>query len=71
MLILTAENDDRVPPFHSYKFAARLQNRKAQTNPILLFSRKKEGHNGAATYTTSLEEESEIYRFILNEVSKN
>jgi len=29
-LIITSKNDDRVPPFHSYKFAARLQNRQAQ-----------------------------------------
>ncbi len=39
ILIITSENDDRVPPFHSYKFVARLQSRAAQQNPIILKTR--------------------------------
>jgi len=46
-LIMTSDNDDRVMPFHSYKFAAKLQNREAQTNPVLLRVERKAGHYGA------------------------
>ncbi|MCE3278309.1 MAG: hypothetical protein K0S44_500 [Bacteroidetes bacterium] len=65
-LIMTSDNDDRVPPFHSYKFAARLQNRKAQTNPVLLRVEKNAGHYGAQSdFLGVLEEEAAMYDFIL------
>ena len=64
MLIMTSENDDRVPPFHSYKFAARLQNRKAQKNPILLRIEKDAGHHGASTLTSNIRESSDLFAFI-------
>jgi len=44
MLIMTGTGDDRVPPIHSYKFAAMLQNLTNQTNPILLWSQADKGH---------------------------
>jgi prolyl oligopeptidase len=47
MLIMTSDHDDRVPPFHSYKFAASLQSNSAQKNPILLRVEGKAGHGGA------------------------
>ena len=68
MLIITSENDDRVPPFHSYKFAASLQSRDAQKNPVLLKVEGKSGHYGASTLTTVIKERADIYGFILNEL---
>ena len=68
MLIVTAENDDRVPPFHSYKFAAALQNRKAQTNPILLKSARNSGHHGASTFYTQIRDDASIFGFIMNQL---
>ena len=62
---MTSENDDRVPPFHSYKFAARLQNRSAQINPILLRVEKNAGHNGAINYITRNKSRAAKYGFIL------
>ena len=70
MLVLTSENDDRVPPFHSYKFVARLQNRPAQKNLILLKTRKKSGHSPWSTWDLSLREEADVYGFILYELTK-
>lgn len=65
-LILTSENDDRVPPVHSYKFAAKLQNRTAQKNPVFIKTLKKSGHYGNnATYENRIEEKSELYAFLL------
>ncbi|MEI6434203.1 MAG: prolyl oligopeptidase family serine peptidase [Bacteroidota bacterium] len=70
MLIITSENDDRVPPFHSYKFVARLQNREAQKNPIILKIQKKSGHHGASTLVSVIKEDADIYGFIMNELLK-
>ncbi len=70
MLVVTSDNDDRVPPFHSFKFVARLQGRSAQKNPILLRIEKNSGHNGASTWTSSVREEADIYGFIMNELMK-
>ena len=65
-LIITSENDDRVPPLHSYKFAAKLQNRVAQKNPIYLKTIKKAGHYGdSSTYEKYLNDKSEFYSFLL------
>lgn len=43
-LIITSANDDRVLPFHSYKFAAALQNGQQGENPILIRIETKSGH---------------------------
>ncbi|KAA9345811.1 prolyl oligopeptidase family serine peptidase [Adhaeribacter soli] len=64
MLIMTSDNDDRVVPLHSYKFAARLQNRPAQKNPILLRTEKKAGHQGANTMYSGVNEKANMYAFI-------
>jgi prolyl oligopeptidase len=65
-LIITSENDDRVPPLHSYKFAARLQNRTAQKNPIYLITRGESGHYGKiSNYNSNTEEKAEFYDFLL------
>lgn len=64
-LIITSENDDRVPPLHSYKFAAKLQNRLAQKNPIYLQIQEKSGHYGKiSNYEKRVKQESEFYSFI-------
>jgi len=65
-LIITSENDDRVPPVHSYKFAAKLQNRTAQKNPIFLKTQKNAGHYGkVSVYNARMEEKADFYNFIL------
>jgi len=68
MLITTGTHDNRVPPFHSYKFAARLQNNPGQTNPVLLWTQEQTGHNGASNMTDHLKENSFIYGFLFSEL---
>lgn len=68
MLVVTSENDDRVPPFHSYKFVAKLQNRIEQQNPIFLKIEKKSGHYGASTLYSGIREMADIYGFIIYEL---
>jgi prolyl oligopeptidase len=70
-LIMTSENDDRVPPVHSYKFAARLQNRIAQKNPIYIKTAKKSGHYGnTSTYEKRLEEKATFYNFLIHHLNQ-
>lgn len=66
MLITTGMYDNRVPPLHSFKFAARLQNNPSQTNPILLWTQKKTGHFGATNRSDILEENTYVYGFLFN-----
>jgi len=70
MFVVTSDHDDRVPPFHSFKFAARLQNRNAQKNPVILKVEKNSGHSGASTIITSVKEKADIYGFIMYELMK-
>lgn len=65
MLVITSENDDRVPPFHSYKFVAELQNRDAQINPILLRVERDAGHSGGNNFSSYLDRKSDMYGFIM------
>ncbi len=70
-LIITSENDDRAVPMHSYKFAARLQNRDAQKNPIYLKTLDNSGHNGKiSNYNDYFEEKANFYDFILYHLNK-
>lgn len=64
-LIITGENDDRVVPSHSYKFAAKLQNNEGQTNPVYLRTSSGSGHFGKANYKEAVEEEALFYSFLL------
>lgn len=70
-LIVTGENDDRVPPLHSFKFAARMQANPSQKNPVLLWTQKNAGHEGAIGYNGVLEEKSFIYGFLFSELTKS
>jgi prolyl oligopeptidase len=70
-LIITSENDDRAVPMHSYKFAARLQNRTAQKNPIYLKTLDNSGHNGkVSSFNNYFEERANFYDFILYHLNK-
>lgn len=71
MFIRTGDNDDRVPPFHSYKFTAAMQARDAQQNPIILQVNEDEGHSGSNNYNDLLERDADIYSFIMNELDAN
>jgi len=68
MLIMTSDNDDRVPPFQSYKFAAALQSRAAQTHPILLRVEENAGHYGSSTRLDDIDATTDKYSFILSEL---
>ena len=51
VLLTTGENDPRVAPWQSRKFAAALQNASASTRPILLLTRMNAGHGVGAPFS--------------------
>ncbi|MGL5980300.1 MAG: prolyl oligopeptidase family serine peptidase [Phocaeicola sp.] len=64
-LITTADHDDRVVPAHSFKFAATLQECNDGTNPTLIRIESKAGHGAGKPMSKVLEEQADIYSFIL------
>jgi prolyl oligopeptidase len=46
-LITTADHDDRVVPWHSFKFAATLQKAQGCANPVLIRVETRAGHSGS------------------------
>jgi prolyl oligopeptidase len=55
-LVTTADHDDRVVPWHSFKFAAALQHAQACANPVLIRIETRAGH-GAGKPTWMLVED--------------
>lgn len=49
LLLITGDKDDRVPPFHSYKFLARLQEKANPQSLYQLYTVPGSGHGGALT----------------------
>ena len=64
-LVTTADHDDRVVPAHSFKFAATLQECHQGANPVLIRIDTKAGHGGGKPLAKVLEEQADIYSFIL------
>ncbi len=65
-LVTTADHDDRVVPAHSFKFAATLQACQAGDAPVLIRIDSKAGHGGGKPMTKVLEEQADIYGFIMH-----
>ncbi len=64
-LVTTADHDDRVVPAHSFKFAATLQKCQAGSAPALIRIDTKAGHGGGKPLAKVLEEQADIYSFIM------
>ena len=65
-LVTTADHDDRVVPAHSFKFAAALQECNDGTNPTLIRIDSKAGHGAGKPMKKVLEEQADIYGFIMH-----
>ena len=64
-LVTTADHDDRVVPAHSFKFAATLQECNSGDKPQLIRIDTKAGHGGGKPLAKVLEEQADIYSFIM------
>lgn len=63
-MVTTADHDDRVVPAHSFKFAARLQECQAGTNPVLIRIDTKAGHGAGKSLAMVMAEHSDKWAFM-------
>jgi prolyl oligopeptidase len=63
-LVTTAERDDRVVPWNSFKFAAALQNGQACENPILMRVETRAGHGAGKPTWMRIEEIADAWAFL-------
>jgi prolyl oligopeptidase len=64
MLISTGDHDDRVVPWHSYKFAAALQVAQGGAGPILLRVETRAGHGAGTPTGTRMEAAADRLAFL-------
>ncbi len=64
-LITTADRDDRVVPWHSYKFAAALQHAQDCANPILLRVETRAGHGAGKPVWMQIEDFADQWAFLV------
>ena len=64
-LITTADHDDRVVPAHSFKFAARLQEFNAGSNPVLIRIETNAGHGAGKPTSKQIDEAADIWSFVM------
>ena len=67
-LVTTADHDDRVVPAHSFKFAATLQQDQGGKAPVLIRIDSKAGHGGGKPLAKQIEENADVYGFIMHEM---
>ena len=63
-LITTADRDDRVVPWHSYKFTAALQHAQSCPNPILLRVETRAGHGPGKPVWMEIEDFADQWSFL-------
>ena len=64
-LVTTADTDDRVPPMHSFKFAAMLQYCQGGDAPVLLRVERNAGHGGGTTTAQQIDVATDRLAFLM------
>tara|TARA_B100000575_G_scaffold74705_1_gene58216 strand:+ start:911 stop:3088 length:2178 start_codon:yes stop_codon:yes gene_type:complete len=64
-LITTGDHDDRVVPAHSFKFAAKLQNKQNGENPVLIRVETNAGHGAGTPVSKRIDQYADIFGFTL------
>jgi prolyl oligopeptidase len=64
-LVTTADTDDRVFPAHSFKYAAALQEAQTGPAPTLIRIETKAGHGAGKPTTKVIEEQADLYAFLV------
>ena len=63
-LITAGDHDDRLPPIHSFKFAATIQHDQAGDAPVLIRIDTRSGHGGGRPVTKDIEIAADSLAFI-------
>lgn len=64
VLVTTADTDDRVVPGHSFKYAARLQEAQAGSDPVLIRIETRAGHGAGKPTEKIIEEYADMWAFL-------
>lgn len=64
-LVMTADHDDRVDPFHARKFAARLQAAITKDRAVLLRVERKAGHGAGTPLLKQINAAADRYAFLI------
>ncbi len=70
-LITTADHDDRVVPWHSFKFCAALQHAQACNNPVLIRVETRAGHGAGTPKWMRIEIQADQWAFVVNNLKNN
>jgi prolyl oligopeptidase len=62
-LVTTADRDDRVVPWHSYKFAAALQHAQRCANPVLIRIETRAGHGAGKPVWMQIDDYADQWAF--------
>ncbi len=65
-LVTTADRDDRVVPWHSYKFAAELQHAQGCANPVMIRIETRAGHGAGKPMWMQIEDIADQFGFVAN-----
>jgi prolyl oligopeptidase len=68
VLLITGENDPRVSPWQSRKFAAALQAANSSESPILLLTRRNEGHGVTSSFSQRVGNSGAMLAFLAQEL---
>lgn len=68
IMVTTADHDDRVVPAHSFKYAATLQAANTGSAPKIIRIDSNAGHGAGKPVAKMVEEQTDIYSFILNNI---
>ena len=68
LLLTTGENDGRVDPYNSRKFAARLQAANPNGRPVLLLTSADTGHGMGTGLAARIEQDADVFAFLMNQL---
>ncbi|MFW2403656.1 MAG: prolyl oligopeptidase family serine peptidase, partial [Gammaproteobacteria bacterium] len=63
-LVLADTNDDRVLPWHSYKYAAALQHAQGCDNPALIRIETRSGHGAGRSISKNIDQYADLWAFV-------
>jgi prolyl oligopeptidase len=64
-LVTTSDNDDRVVPAHSFKFAAHLQAKQGGAAPVMIRIEKDAGHGAGTPTEKIIDQYADLFAFAL------
>ncbi len=67
-LVQADTHDDRVAPWHSYKYAARLQQAQGCSRPVLIRIETRSGHGAGASLSKIVDEYADQWAFVAHVV---